>query len=89
MLPAQTFFSKSRKMLQIRSRRGAGGSACGIIPRSAQIGTEEIMTDRHENPDDKYARESFTFRAMKRWQIWSLAAAAIAILAVMLIYNGA
>ena len=47
------------------------------------------MTDRHENADDKYARESFTFRAMKRWQIWSLAAAAIAILAVMLIYNGA
>lgn len=32
-------------------------------------------------PDDKYARESFTFRRMKRWQI----AALIVVLLAMLV----
>jgi hypothetical protein len=30
--------------------------------------------------DDEYARESFTFRRMRPWQIWTLTAAVVVIL---------
>lgn len=30
--------------------------------------------------DDRYARESFTFRRMRPWQIWTAAIAAVAVL---------
>jgi hypothetical protein len=36
------------EMLQMRSRRRAGGPACGIIPRGARIRTEEIMSQARE-----------------------------------------
>ncbi len=32
--------------------------------------------------DDKFARESFTFRRMKRWQIWALLAAVVIMLLI-------
>lgn len=40
--------------------------------------------ERHEPQDDKYARESFSFRSMKRWQLWgiTLAAAVVVVAAV-------
>lgn len=39
-----------------------------------------------DNPthDDSYARESFTFRRMKTWQIWTLSAI-VAVLVVVAI----
>ncbi|UUP16754.1 hypothetical protein NTH_01201 [Nitratireductor thuwali] len=32
--------------------------------------------------DDKFARESFTFRRMKRWQVWALVGAVVIVLIV-------
>jgi hypothetical protein len=39
-----------------------------------------------EIPDDKYARESFTFRRMKPWQTWGITIAAIVILLLVIAY---
>ncbi len=30
------------------------------------------MTNDRRIPDDRWARESFTFRRMKPWQIWTM-----------------
>jgi hypothetical protein len=35
--------------------------------------------------DDKYARESFTFRRMKPWQIWSMSAIVLVLVVVALL----
>ncbi len=37
--------------------------------------------------DDKFARESFTFRRMTRWQVWAMAIVAIAVLIILLGYG--
>lgn len=39
--------------------------------------------------DDTYARQSFTFRRMKRWQLWSITVAAVAIVIALLLYTWA
>lgn len=39
--------------------------------------------------DDKYARESFTFRRMKGWQLWSITVVAVAVLVAVLVYAAA
>jgi len=36
--------------------------------------------------DDTYAKESFTFRGMQTWQLWSITIVAIAVVAGLLIY---
>jgi hypothetical protein len=38
-------------------------------------------------PDDKYARESFTFRRMKSWQLWGVSSFAAVVLVVVLAYS--
>ncbi len=35
------------------------------------------MADPMLQPDDKYARESFTWRRMKPWQLWGITAAVV------------
>jgi hypothetical protein len=35
--------------------------------------------------DDKFARESFTFRRMKPWQIWSMSAIVLVLVVVALL----
>lgn len=42
-------------------------------------------TDTRNVPDDKYARESFTWRRMKRWQVWAIAAAAVVFVLIALL----
>jgi hypothetical protein len=44
---------------------------------------ETAMTNRLPD-DDKYARESFTFRRMKPAQIWAIGIVAVAVLLVLL-----
>lgn len=40
------------------------------------------------NPDnDDFARDSFTFRRMKTWQLWGITIAAVVLVVAMLIYN--
>lgn len=41
------------------------------------------MTDDRE----KYARESFSFRRMKGWQLWGITAAAVVVMVVLLSYG--
>lgn len=36
--------------------------------------------------EDRYAQESFTWRRMKPWQIWTLAIAAVALVVAGVIY---
>jgi hypothetical protein len=36
--------------------------------------------------DDKYARESFTFRRMKGWQLWSITVVSVAVVVGVLVY---
>ncbi|MGF1630571.1 MAG: hypothetical protein ACFCUT_13950 [Kiloniellaceae bacterium] len=36
--------------------------------------------------DDKYARESFSFRRMRGWQLWSITVVSAAVIVGMLIY---
>lgn len=35
---------------------------------------------------EKYARESFSFRTMKRWQLWGITSAAVVVVAALAIY---
>lgn len=42
---------------------------------------ENLHTDRN----DSFARESFTWRRMKNWQLWSITVAAVVILIAMLV----
>lgn len=44
------------------------------------------MAQNASNRDDKFARESFTFRRMTPWQLWSISIAAAAVVIVLLIY---
>lgn len=36
---------------------------------------------------EKYARESFSFRRMKGWQLWGITVVAVAVLAVAVSYG--
>jgi hypothetical protein len=36
---------------------------------------------------EKYARESFSFRRMKGWQLWGITAAAVVVVVVVLSYG--
>lgn len=36
---------------------------------------------------DSYARESFTWRRMRRWQLWGITLVCIALIAGLLAYN--
>lgn len=38
------------------------------------------MSEKFPPPGDRYARESFTFRRMKPWQIWSMGTVAVLVL---------
>jgi hypothetical protein len=45
------------------------------------------MSEIHsQTNDDTYARQSFTFRRMKRWQLWSITVAGAAIVIALLLY---
>lgn len=37
--------------------------------------------------DDKYARESFTFRRMKNWQLWGITLFAAAVVVAVVSYG--
>lgn len=37
--------------------------------------------------NDDFARESFSMRRMKSWQIWGITIAAVAVLLVLLVFN--
>lgn len=43
--------------------------------------------ERHEPQDDKYARESFSFRTMKRWQLWGITLVAAAVVVALVAYG--
>jgi hypothetical protein len=46
------------------------------------------MESKMANPnDDDFARDSFTMRRMKPWQLWGITIAAAALGVAMLIYN--
>lgn len=38
-------------------------------------------------PDDKYARESFSFRRMKGWQLWGITVAAVVVVVAVVWYG--
>ena len=68
------------------------GSYCEAIDRPSQAnpsdakgGTE--MTDKKKPPDDTYARDSFSFRQMSRWQLWSITIVVIVIAVVGIAYG--
>jgi hypothetical protein len=46
------------------------------------------MAEDHKQPEDpeRYARESFSFRRMKGWQLWGISLAAIVIVLILLAY---
>lgn len=44
------------------------------------------MAENVTNRDDKFARESFTFRRMTAWQVWSISIAAAVVFIVALAY---
>ena len=44
------------------------------------------MQEDRRPPDDKYARQSFSFRRMKGWQLAGLALVLVLILIVALLY---
>jgi hypothetical protein len=35
-------------------------------------------------PDDRYARQSFTFRRMEAWQVWTMSLVVLAILIALI-----
>jgi hypothetical protein len=41
---------------------------------------------RNVQHDDKFARESFTFRRMAPWQLWGISLASVAIVVAGLLY---
>lgn len=46
------------------------------------------MAHDPENRDqEKYARESFSFRRMKGWQLWGITVVAVVMVAVVLSYG--
>ena len=44
------------------------------------------MTENVSNRDDKFARESFTFRRMMPWQVWSISIASAAVVIGLVVY---
>ena len=42
--------------------------------------------ENKQEADDTYAKESFTFRGMKRWQLWSITIVSIVIVVGLLSY---
>jgi hypothetical protein len=44
------------------------------------------MSDRHNQTGDEYARQSFTFRGMKTWQLWGITAVSAVVIIALLVY---
>lgn len=45
------------------------------------------MSDKQHQADDRYARESFSMRTMKQWQVWAISiVAAAVVIGLLLIY---
>lgn len=44
------------------------------------------MSDDQRRADSEYARQSFTFRRMRTWQVWSITAAGAAVIIALLVY---
>ena len=44
------------------------------------------MSDKQHHADDTYARESFSMRRMKGWQVWSITVVSALIVIGLLIY---
>lgn len=44
------------------------------------------MQKQAPQSDDRYARDSFTFRQMKPWQLWLISLAAVLIILAMLVW---
>lgn len=45
------------------------------------------MTENVSNRDDKFARESFGWRRMTPWQLWSITIASAAVVIALLAYG--
>lgn len=46
------------------------------------------MAHRQQSPEDPYARDSFSFRGMTKWQIWAITFVAVAVVVVLVAYTG-
>jgi hypothetical protein len=44
------------------------------------------MMNKIEKDPEKYARESFSFRNMTKWQLWSITIVAVALLIAVAVY---
>ena len=44
------------------------------------------MAQKVQRDDDKFARESFSFRRMAPWQLWGISLASVAIVVAGLLY---
>lgn len=48
---------------------------------------QQHHADEPRHADDRYARESFSMRGMKRWQVWAITAVSALIVIGLLIYT--
>lgn len=46
------------------------------------------MAHRQQTPEDPYARDSFSFRGMKKWQLWAITIVAVAVVIAVILYAG-
>lgn len=46
-----------------------------------------MAQDPEPRDQEKYARESFSFRRMKSWQLWGVTVVAVVVLAVAISYG--
>lgn len=51
-----------------------------------QVGHQSSVRDVPPRGGDSYARESFTWRRMRPWQIWTLAIVAVVVVAAGWLY---
>jgi hypothetical protein len=45
------------------------------------------MARRSQKPEDSFARDSFTFRRMTRWQLWAITIVAAAVFVGLVVYS--
>jgi hypothetical protein len=50
--------------------------------------TDNAPRTNNAPQDDKFARESFTWRRMTGWQLWGVSLFAVAVLLGLLVYSG-
>lgn len=55
-------------------------------PAPPELHTKGAVHAAAAPTDDRYARESFTMRGMRRWQIWTLAIVAVAVVVAGWLY---